>query len=106
MEKGIKLNQFTLPSQTLEMVMYSSLYNSNNNNNRIPDAIHDFFSISSVCHELSPTCMLKWPRRNRVQTTYNTLSANHMQHVMLRATWYVYLSFILLAELLPMKEGR
>ena len=51
-------------------------------------AIRDFFTISSQRRELSPTRTLKWPRRNRVQITCNTLSAYHMQHVVLRATWY------------------
>ena len=51
-------------------------------------AIRDFFTISSQRHELSPTHMLKWPRCNRVQITCNTLSAFHVQHVVLRATWY------------------
>ena len=62
--------------------------NNNNNNNRIQRCYSRFFTISSQRHELSPTCMLKWPRRNRVQITCNTSSAYHVQHVVLRATWY------------------
>ena len=42
-------------------------------------AIQDFFTISSQRRELSPTCTLKWPGRNRVQITWNTSSAYHVQ---------------------------
>ena len=38
--------------------------------------------------EPSPTRSLKWPGCNRVQISCNTSSAYHMQHLMLRATWY------------------
>ena len=51
-------------------------------------AIRDFFTISSLRREPSSTCTLKWPGRNRVQITCNTSSAYHMQHVVLRVTWY------------------
>ena len=61
--------------------------NINKNNNRIPRRNLRFSTISSLCRELSPTRTLKWPRRNRVQITCNTSSADHMQHV-LHATWY------------------
>ena len=50
--------------------------NNNNNNNRIQ---RRFLTISSQSRELSPTRMLKWPERNRVQITCNTLSACHVQ---------------------------
>ena len=62
---------------------------NNNNNNRIQR--HNsrfFFTISSLRREPSPTRMLKWPRRNRVQTTWNTSNAHHVQQVVLRVTWY------------------
>ena len=36
----------------------------------------------------SPTHTLKWPGRSHVQITCNTLSAHHVQHLVLRATWY------------------
>ena len=36
----------------------------------IPD-----FAVSSLCHELSPTCTLKWPGCNCVHILYNTLIA-------------------------------
>ena len=62
--------------------------NNNNNNNRIQRHYSRFFTISSQRRELSPTRALKWPRRNRVQITCNTSSAYHVQHVVLRATWY------------------
>ena len=58
------------------------------NNNRIQRRYSRFFTISSQRHELSPTRTLKWPRCNRVQITCNTPSAYHVQHVVLRATWY------------------
>ena len=60
----------------------------NNNNNRIQRRHSRFFTVSSQRRELSPTRTLKWPRRNRVQITCNTSSAYHVQHVVLRATWY------------------
>ena len=44
--------------------------------------------MSSLRRELSPTRTLKWPGRNHVQITCNTSSAYHVQHVVLRATWY------------------
>ena len=47
-----------------------------------------FFTISSKRRELSPSRTLKWPRRNRVQITCNTSSADHVQHVVSRAIWY------------------
>ena len=55
--------------------------NNNDNNSR-------FFTVSSLRREPSPTRTLKWPGRNRMQITCNTLSAYHVQHVVLRATWY------------------
>ena len=60
----------------------------NDNNNRIQRRYLKYFTISSQRRELSPTRTLKWPRRNRVQITCNTSSAYHVQHVVLRATWY------------------
>ena len=51
-------------------------------------AIWDFFTVSSLHLELSPTCTLKWPEWNRVQIICNTSSAYYVQHVMLRSTWY------------------
>ena len=47
-----------------------------------------FFTISSLRRELSPTPMLNWLGYNHVQITCNTSSTYHVQHVMLRATWY------------------
>ena len=46
------------------------------------------FTISSLRRELSPTRTLEWPECIRVQITCNTSSAYHVQHVVLRATWY------------------
>ena len=51
-------------------------------------AIRIFFTISSLRREPSPTQTLKWPGRNRVQITCYTSSVYHVQHVVLRATWY------------------
>ena len=60
-----------------------------NNNNRIQRRnSRFFFTISSLRREPSPTRTVKWPGRNRVKTTRNTSSAYHVQHVVLRATWY------------------
>ena len=53
--------------------------NDNNNNNRIQRRYSRFFTVSSQRRELSPTCTLKWPRRNRVQITCSTSSAYHVQ---------------------------
>ena len=61
---------------------------NSNNNNRIERCNSRFFTISSLRRESSPTCTLKWPGPNRVQITCNTLSAYHVQHVVIRATWY------------------
>ena len=58
------------------------------NNNHIQRRNSRFFTISSLCRELSPTRTLKWPRRNQVQIMCNTSSAYHVQHVVLCATWY------------------
>ena len=62
--------------------------NNNNNNNRTERRNSRLFTISSLRREPSPTRTLKWPGRDRVQTTCNTSSAHHVQHVVLRATWY------------------
>ena len=42
-------------------------------------AIRDFFKISSLRRELSPTHTLNWPWRNHVQITGNTTSTYHVQ---------------------------
>ena len=51
-------------------------------------AIRDFFTIFSLRREPSPTHTLKPPGRNRVKITCNTSITYHVQHVVLRATWY------------------
>ena len=51
-------------------------------------AIRDFFAVSSLRREPSPTRTLKWSGRNRVQIMCNKSSAYHVQHVVLCATWY------------------
>ena len=66
----------------------TTTFNNNNNNNRIQRRYSRFLTISSQHRKLSPTRTLKWPGRNRVQITCNTSSTYHVQHVMLRATWY------------------
>ena len=53
--------------------------NNNNNNNHTEKCNSRFFTISSLRCELSPTCTLKWPGRNCVQSTCNTSSACHVQ---------------------------
>ena len=62
--------------------------NNNNNDNRIQRRNSRCFTISSLHREPSPTRTLNWPGRSRVQNTCNTSSAYHVQHVVLRATWY------------------
>ena len=56
-------------------------HHHNHHHHRIQRRNLRFFTISSLCCESSPTYMLKWPGRSRVQITCNTSSANHMQHV-------------------------
>ena len=58
------------------------------NNNHIQRRNSRFFTISSLHRELSPTRTLKWLGRNRVQIMCNTFSAYHVQHVLIRGTWY------------------
>ena len=65
----------------------SSIY-SNSNSNRIQRRKSRFLTIFSPRRELSLTRTLKWPWRNRVQITCNTSSTYHVQHLVLRATWY------------------
>ena len=57
--------------------------------------IRDFFSISILCCELSPTHVLKWPGRNRLQITCNTSSPYNSRlfydlHTMLRTVSNTY----------------
>ena len=51
-------------------------FNSNNTNNNRTKRRN-----CSLYRELSPTCTLKWPGRNRVQTSCNTSGAHHVQHI-------------------------
>ena len=111
---------YVLNNQFAVLDIWQSPLN-NNNNNRIQRRYSRFFTISSQRRELSPTRTLEWPRRNRLQITCNTSSAHHVQHVVLRATWYEGTAQLLsltefkshLFELYfvgwiikPMKEGR
>ena len=70
----------------------SNSNNDNNNNSSSSSSIQRrnsrSFTISSLRLEPSPTRTLKWPGRNRMQITYNTSSAHHVQHVVLRVMWY------------------
>ena len=61
---------------------------NNNNNNRIYRRNLRCFTISSLRRKPSPTRTLKWPGQHPMQIKCNTLSAYHMQHVVIRATWY------------------
>ena len=54
---------------------------NNNDNDRIQRCNLRFFTLSSLRRKLSPICTLKWPWRNCMQITCNTLSAYHVQHV-------------------------
>ena len=69
-------------------IIKSNNNNNNNNHNHIHRRNSRFSTISSLRREPSLTRALKWPRSNRVQTTCNTSSACHVQHVVLRSTWY------------------
>ena len=55
--------------------------NNYNDDNSIERRNSRFFTICSLCRELSPRRTLKWPVSNRVQITCNTPSAYHVQHV-------------------------
>ena len=87
--------------------------------------VWDLFAISSLCHELFPTCTLQWSGHNRVQITCNTPSAYllltyHVQQVVYQVVWrdssaidYIWqsshricLGLILLAEQLTNKGGE
>ena len=59
--------------------------NNSNSNNGIQRHTSRFSTIFSLRLESSSTRTLKSPGRNRVRITS---SAHHVQHVMLRATWY------------------
>ena len=52
-----------------------------NDNNDMKEAIQDFFTMSSLCFELSPRCMIKWPGYSHVQIMCNTSGDCHVQHV-------------------------
>ena len=69
----------------IKEVLYMQNTNNNNDNNDCTEGRKSrFFAISSMRRELSPTCTLKWPGRNRVQITCNISSAYRMQHVKCR----------------------
>ena len=61
-------------------------------------AFRDFFTISSLRRELSPTHTLKLPGCNRVQMTCNKSNTYHVQHVLL-ATWYAGTAQLLIQSL-------
>ena len=50
-------------------------------------AVQDFL-LSPLHCKLSPTRTLKWPGCNRVQIMRSISSPNHVQYVVLCATWY------------------
>ena len=84
--------------------------NSNNNNKSIKSLNSTFFTISSLCHEPSPTRTLL-PGHNRVQIMSNTSSAHQVQHVVIQLSYQEFKSHFYLALFywlyhLPMKEGR
>ena len=64
--------------------------NNNNNNNhhhRIHRRNSRFSTISSMLHQLSPTCELSWSgRKRKSHAAHRALII--VQHVVLRATWY------------------
>ena len=78
----------TKPLKRFTMEHHNNNNNNNNNNNRIERRNSRFFTISSLLREPSLTRTLNWPRPNRVQITWNTSSAYHVQHVVLRAKLY------------------
>ena len=61
---------------------------NNSNKNSIQRRNSRFLQSPHLSREPSPTRTLKWQGRNRVQITCHTPCADHVQHVVLRATWY------------------
>ena len=61
---------------------YNNDDDDDNNNNNDTDTERNnsrfLFTISSVCHVLSPACWLEWPGHNRVQITSNSLGTYHV----------------------------
>ena len=72
----------------VNLCAHTNCNNNSSSSNRNQRHSSRCFTISSLCHELSPTRTLKWPGCSHVQTTGNTSSAYHVQLVMLSATWY------------------
>ena len=72
----------------------------------------EIFAIYSLRRKLSPTCMLKWPGRSRVQIMCNTWSAYHLHHAVCHlerrdsSAIKFDLSFILLAETINWWRGE
>ena len=110
-----------MPSVSLALsLIVVSIFDNNNANNRIQRCNLRFFTISSLRREPSPTRTLEWSGHNCVQIMCNTSGAYHVQHVVLRATWYEgtaqllsltefklhLLQLYLLAETLTVEGGK
>ena len=61
---------------------------NNNHNNRIQRRKSRYFYNLLTAPRTVSNTYLKWPWRKLVQIKCNTSSAYHVQHVVLRATWY------------------
>ena len=73
----------------IDFALVSSNNNDNDNNNsRIQRRNSIFFLQSPHCAAKRLQHTFKWPGHNRVQITCNTSSAYHVQHAVLRVTWY------------------
>ena len=85
------------------------IHNNNNNNNNDDDNNNNNNNFLTAPRTVSNT-HAQVAGRNRVQITCKTSSAYHVQHVVLRATWYEgtaqLLSLTEFKSHLPMKEGR
>ena len=85
---------------------------TSNNNTHTERCNSRFFTISSLRREPSPTCTLKWPRRNRVQITCNMSwyvprgTKGQLSYYVWQSLNRIYLSFILLAELSADEGGE
>ena len=68
----------------------------------LKEAIQEFFTLSTLRHELSPSCTLKWPVHNHVQITCYLSTATWCEGTISYQVWQswnrIYFSFILLAE--------
>ena len=82
--------QYSFQSKSTQTHMSVQCYNNSDNNNDYNDCTekHNWRVLQLLHHcELSPTRTPKWPGRNDVQMTCNTLSAYHVQYIVCHVVW-------------------